>query len=324
MTKFEKYWLVSLFGALAVSAYPLYMAYSVIRDMSLYGFVAKENFPKYIIPYAPIAAAVIVAVLIMPLMIVFAKRFAVLTASAVSLIVFFAAELMLESQVIVRSNVVTTLESWQVYMCYIPPQTTETRTWKAVDVLIGDYSPTFKIHFYLISVVLIITIINCVYGFAQIIRTQNKSRCKSLAVQSVCTVLFLGLCIFACFTAFFRDGELTVSALSAFLMSLFFVMLGVTSGTYAGSFLIGRKKIVSVLIPSAIASLVTLAMYIGETFLLSGHLYRFGSGFLFESISKIVLAPIDILVIALSGLINAAICYLVNKNNSVSGAGIQE
>ena len=313
MKAFRKYWIFCLLGTLAVSFYPLYMGVRVVSDMLTTGTVLKENYPKYIIPYTPIAAAVIAAVALMPVLLKYAKKNSLLFASIFSLIVFTASELLLESKVIVTATVDTTLESWQMYMCYIPPESYETRTWRAVDILIGEYSPLFKFHFYMISMILIISILNCLYGFAQMIRSNNHRRCKSLIVQSICTALFLGLCIFACFTAFFRDGEITVSALSAFLMILFFVVLGVTAGTYTGSFFIGRKKYVSVLIPSVTASLATLAMYIGETFLLGGHLYRFGTGFLFDGIAGIVIAPIDALAIVLSGLVTAVLCYCLNR-----------
>lgn len=313
MKGFKKYWIFTLIGTLAVAFYPLYMGAKVIFDMIDKGTVLGEDFPKYIIPYTPIAIAVIIAVILMPLLFKFIKKFLTLTASCLSLGIFLITEWLFESQVIVTTSAAATLESWQMYMCYVPPDMFETRTWKAVDVLIGNYSPAFKLHFYLISAVLIIAIVNCLYGFAQMVRTNNRLRCKALVVQSVCTAFFLGLCILACFTAFFRDGEITVSALSAILMGLFFIGLGVTAGTYAGSFLLGKKKCVSVFIPAAIASLVTLVMYIGEMCLLSGHLYRFGWGFIFEGIPGIVLAPIDILIVILAGCINAAVCGALNR-----------
>ena len=313
MTTFKKYWIFSLLGTLAVSFYPLYMGVRVVSDMLTTGTVLKENYPKYIIPYTPIAVAVIIAVALMPVLLKYVKKNSFLLASIFSLIVFFVSELLLESKVIVTATVETTLESWQMMMCYIPPESYETRTWRAVDILICEYSPLFKMHFYTISMILIISILNCLYGFAQIIRLNDRRRCKSLIVQSICTALFLGLCIFACFTAFFRDGELTVSALSAVLMILFFVVLGVTAGTYTGSFFIGRRKYVSILLPSVTASLVTFAMYIGETFLLSGHLYRFGTGFLFDGIAEMVIAPIDAITVVLSGLVTAVLCYCLNR-----------
>lgn len=315
MTRFKRFYLLFVIGVLIASFYPLYMGVKVVADMVRDGTVLAENYPKYIIPYTPISLAVIIAVLLLPVLMKYARKFALAAASAISLIIFFVSELLLESKVIITANIKTTLESWQMFMCYVPPEGYQTRTWRAVDVLIGDYSPAFKIHFYIISVVLIIALLNCFYGFAQMIITQNKSRLKALVVQSVSAALFLGLCILACFTAFFRDGEITVSALSAVLMSLFFVVLGVTAGVYAGSLLIGKKKALSVLLPSMVASIVTLIMYIGEMILLSGHLYRFGSGFLFDGLAGIVLAPVDILIIMASGGINAAICRTFSKSS---------
>lgn len=316
MTKFKKYWLFTVIGTLTVSLYPLYMGFRVIRDMIVDGTVIEKNYPKYIIPYAPIAVAVIAAVIIMPLLLKYVKKYSYLTAFAFSLAVFFITELLLESKVIITSTVDTTLESWQMFMCYVPPEGFITRTWTPIDILIGDYSPTFKIHFYLISAILIVSIINCVYSFGDMIRKKDSTRRKALIVQSICTALFLGLCILACFTAFFRDGELIVSPLSAFLMILFFIVLGVTAGVYFGSFALNRSRLASVILPSVAASIVTLVMYIGEMFLLSGHLYRFGEGFFFDGFPGIVLAPIDILVIILSGIINAAFCHFLNLKKS--------
>lgn len=315
---FRFYWLLVLIGTLAVSAYPIYMGLKVIRHMMLYGEVHRAEFPKYIIPYTPIAIAVIAAVLLLPLLLKKLKRFALPVASGISLAVFFVTELLLESKVIVTATVRTTLESWQMYMCYVTPETFETRKWRAVDVLVGDYSPTFKIHFYLISVVLILAILNCLYGFGQMLLSGNRRKKKALVIQAACTTAFLGLCIMACFTAFFRDGELTVSSVSACLMGVFFVLLGVTVGTYAVSFLLGKRKSVAVGIPAAAGGLTALAMYIGEMFLLSGHLYRFGTGFFYRGIPGIVLAPVDILIVLLAGAGSGGIGFLLKKDRNIA------
>jgi hypothetical protein len=152
---------------------------------------------------------------------------------------------------------------------------------------------------------LIITILNSFYGFGQMIKYGENKRLKSLIIQSVCSFTFLGLCILACFTAFWRDGSIQVSSLSAALMTVFFALFGITAGVFVGSFLLGRRKLISVWIPAISASVMTLLMYIGEMILLNGHLYILGSGFLFESLPGIVFAPIDLLVILLSGCITA-------------------
>ncbi|MBQ2729700.1 MAG: hypothetical protein IJF69_02895 [Clostridia bacterium] len=322
--QFDLYYLLSCLGVLIASYYPLSMGIRVITDMIVNGTVLKEDYPKYIIPYTPISIAIIIGVILMPLCMRFFKRFALIGGTSVAIGFFFAFELLFEQKVVISTaETVTKLEDWQMYMCYMPPEgwgetVTTYKTQTAVDILMGDYNPAFKLHFYIISVVLIITILNSLYGFGQMIKNGKNNRCKSLILQSVCSLTFLGLCILACFTAFWRDGSIKVSPLSATLMTVFFVLLGVTVGIFVGSFLLEKRKLISIWIPSIVASFMTFLMYIGEMYLLNGHLYSFGTGFIFESISGIVFAPVDIIIVFTSGLISLIICYILNHNKSIS------
>ena len=147
------------------------------------------------------------------------------------------------------------------------------------------------------------------------IQTGDKSRRKPLIIQSIASGAFLGMCIWACFTAFYRNGDIEVSALSAILMSVFFVLFGVTIGIYVASFTLNKKPLLSVWLPYISASVVTLIMYIGEMILLSGHLYRFGDGFFFKGIPGIVLAPVDMVVVIASGVVAAIISNAVRNKN---------
>lgn len=316
---FRKYYLFSLLGVLLASCYPIYMGISVIVDMIRYGTVYAENYPKYIIPYTPIALALLVCVALIPVALKYFEKYALLFGTVISTVLFFVFEFILERAVTVTRTVTgifSTLEDWQMFMCYVPPNSFEKRTWTEVDVLMGEYSPAFKLHFYIISIVLIISILNCFYGFAKMIHTGDKSRRKSLVIQSVASGAFLGMCIWACFTAFYRNGDIQVSALSAALMSVFFVLFGVTVGIYIESFTLNKKPLLSVWLPSVSAAVVTLVMYIGEMILLSGHLYRFGDGFFFAGIPGIILAPVDIVVILGSGVMTAIIASFVRNKNT--------
>ena len=315
---FNRYYLLSCIGVLIVSYYPLSMGVRVITDMIVNGSVMKENYPKYIIPYTPMCIAIIVGVLLMPLRIKLFRRFALVGGAFIATGVFFTIELLFEQKVVVSTaETVTKLEDWQMFMCYVPPEgwgenLTTYKTQTAVDILMGDYNPAFKLHFYLISVVLIITILNCLYGFGQMVKNGEKKRLKSLILQSACSLAFLGLCILACYTAFWRDGSIQVSTLSATLMTVFFVLFGVTVGVFVGSFLLGKRKFVSIWIPSIVASVMTFLMYIGEMILLNGHLYSFGTEFMFDSVPGIVFAPIDLLIILAAACITALIFTLLN------------
>ena len=320
----KRYYLLAMAGVLLASAYPIYMGISVVADMIRFGTVYAENYPKYIIPYTPIALAVMLGVALMPALIRRQNKRALLTGSAISTAAFFASEWVLESLVTVTRTVTemvptfdpAKLEDWQMYMCYVPPTGYEERTWTEVDVLMGEYSPWFKLHFYIISIVLVISILNCFYGFAQMILSGDHSRRRPLILQSVASGAFLGMCIWACFTAFYRDGSIRVSGLSALLMCAFFVLFGVTMGIYVASLTMGKTRLLAVTVPAVTASAVTLVMYIGEMILLSGHLYRFGDGFLFDGIPGIVLSPVDILMILLSGMITYCIAHWIEADNS--------
>lgn len=319
---YNRFYLLSFIGVLATSCYPLWMGVRVITDMVASGTVMKENYPKYIIPYTPICLAVFLGVLLMPFCAKRFKQFAQVGGSVAATAAFFILELLFEKKVVVTTaETVTRLEDWQMYMCWAPPggwgETVMIyKTETAVEILMGEYNPAFKLHFYVISVVLILSLLNCFYGFGQLIRTGSKKRLKSLILQSVCSSAFLGLCILACFTAFWRDGSIQVSPLSAILMTLFFVLLGVTAGVFAGSFLLDKDKFISVWIPSIVASVMTLLMYVGEMILLHGHLYRFGEGFLFNGIPGIVLAPVDLFTIVISGGITALIFRWLNRKKN--------
>ncbi len=313
------YWLCSMACVLMASFYPLYMGVRVISDMIRDGTVLKENYPKYVIPYTPLAFAVILGILLMPIFLRLMKRAAVFGGTTVSLAAFFGAEFWFEQSIVVSTAETTVkLEDWQMFMCYAPPgdwgeTVTDYKTHTAVEILMGEYNPAFKLHFYLISVILILALLNCFYGFAQIIRTGDRSRKRALIMQSVSAVAFLGLCILACFTAFWRDGNIKVSALSASLMSAFFILMGLTVGIFFGSLLLNRKDAVLVWFPAALSAAVTLLMYIGEMILLHGHLYRFGSGFFFDGLPNIVLAPVDILVILASGSLMYLLMRMLRK-----------
>ena len=305
---YKKYCRYSLAAVIAISVYPLYMGVCVLVKMAQNGAVPVEEYPKYIIPYTPVAVALIVGVMLIPLLQRRSEKLDLLYGSVASTAVFFLAERIMETKVLVQTQELIPLESWQMSLCYTPPEQYETRTWEAVDVLLGGYSPAFKIHFYLISVVIIVSLLNCFYGFARMILTGDRGRKKALTVQAITGMAFVGMCIWACFTAFYRTGELTVSPLSAVLMAVFFALLGITMGVYTGSFTLRKRKPLAAALPAAVAVFVTAAMYLGEMVLLNGNLYRFGEGFLFEGLGRLVLAPVDIIVILAAGLITLLIC----------------
>lgn len=340
--KLNKYYIFSAIGILAASFYPLYMGVCVVSDMITNGTVMKEDYPKYIIPYTPISLALIMGILLMPLLMKYIRH-PLFLASILSVAVFFGAELLLENKVVVTtSSIPVELDDWQMYMCMsvgpigskgigsysdferygsasIEPVAKVEGTQTAAEILMGNYNPAFKLHFYVISLLLILSVLNCFYGFAYVIQSGEKKKLRTLVMQAISSGIFLGLCILACFTAFFRNGQIQVSFISAALMTVFFVLFGINAGIYEASFLHGKNKRIFIMLPAVTASLMTAIMYIGELILLSGHLYRFGKGFLFrglwsgirdfnpDGMFNLGLAPIDFIIILAAGIICAGI-----------------
>lgn len=308
----RRYSLWTLIGVLIASFYPLLMGIRVVVDMIRLGAIDQADYPKYIIPYAPISLAVLTGVLLMPHLIPRRKRFTVRSGYLIAIAVFFAFEWLFEAICFVKQDSSRySLGAWQMYSCIqisIPQ-----RDLTAIDVLTGNYNPAFKLHFYLISIILILAILNSIYGFGQMVHTGEQKRRKALVIQSVCTAMFLGLCILACFTAFWRDGSLTVSPLSAILMVIFFILLGVTLGMYVGSYLLEKRKWVCIVVPSVAAMLTTTFMYIGELILLDGKLYVLGHGDLFHGIGTSSVSLADILTILTAGLVTAFLCAVIRR-----------
>ena len=314
---FRNYWLLACGCVLLASVYPLMMGVRVVADMLIQGSVLKENYPKYIIPYTPISLALLLGALLMPLWFRWLKKYALAGASVLSVGAFFGFELLLERLVVVTSQEIVTkatLEDWQMYMCWVPAEgTVLNKVETAVQILMGEYNPAFKLHFYVISLVLILSLLNCLYGFGQMVRTGDTRRKKALILQTVSALAFLGLCILACFTAFWRDGSLEVSPLSAFLMTLFFLLFGITAGIFTGSLLLEKGRLRRIRLSALAASEMTLVMYVGELILLHGHLYSLGEGFLFKGLPGIVLSPFDLMTVLASGLITAGIFRLLQE-----------
>ncbi len=310
--KIRNRWLISLVLIIAASFYPLYMGAKVIFDMIGDGSVLAENYPKYLIPYTPVSAAVIFGTLLLPILVKYLKKAAYAVSAFLSVAVFLVTELLLERLVIITETVETTLESWQMFMCYVAPSSYTTKIYSAGEMLIGDYSPAFKLHFYIISVLLVAAILNCIYGYAQL-DEGNKKRDTVLALQAISTFLFLALCILACFTAFWRTGELAVSPLSAILMTVFFIVFGLTSGILHASFAVGKGKLCSSVLPSVTSAITVVLMYLGELILLDGKLYRYGAGVFFEPMGRIAFSPCDIVIVISAFLLCYLILYLVER-----------
>jgi len=300
-------YLLSLGIVLLASVYPIYMGVVVLWAYIQNGGIAAVDYPTYIIPYTPISIAVIICTAALPLIFKLCKKFTLPILSILGAALFLVAQIGFE-QITVFPDVLPNINdvsptmnivTWQMILCIMTPEI-ESAIW---DPLSAQYDPAFKIHFYAIALLTVLAAIGVVYGFYKMAHTKNVARTKPLIAQLIAVLVFIGLCILASFTAFFRTGAITLSPVSAFLMTAFFVVFGVTAGTYAGTWLYEKRKLFSIIIPSIIAMLITVVMYIGEMVMMNQGLFRRGTGFLFRSLGVLPFSAFDMITIAISGMI---------------------
>jgi len=315
----KTFYILSIVTVCMFSFYPLQMGARVLLALWQDGYVRAEAYPKYLIPYTPIVLAILASVVLLPLFVRLCKKWALLSVSVFGAGMFLLTETLFE-QITVFSLQEGTADigSWQTYLCIATPQVMETVEYRETigAALAERYNPVFKLHFYLIALLIVFAVIGLVHGIGKTLRTQDHRRWKPLILQAASVAVFIGLCILACFTAFYRTGDINISALSAGLMSVFFIVFGLTAGAYAGSLLYGASPVFARLIPAAIAVLTAILMYVGELVMMGGTLFRFGTGILFEPLGAFVLAPVDLLVIAVSGLLTHLLLYLMRDRRT--------
>jgi hypothetical protein len=288
----RKYYLISLGILLALSAYPLVMGVKIIVLQIMQGGIRPTDYARYVIPYTAVCVSVLVSAAVYPL---FRKlgKIALPAATALALCLFAAIELLIES--IVRPALML-----QLLSCVYTPT--------AVYAFQGLYGDSYKIHYFLVSFLLVTLVTGVFYGYAKLLSGRERAKKVPLILQSAVTVLLLGLCIFANFTGFFREKTDYLTPLSSMLTGLYFVVLGTAAGIYTGSLLIGRGRLLSVWLPAVVSVLVCIVMYFGEYSMFQGTLYRFGQGWFYEGIPNLALAPADILVVFFTGA--AAACAM--------------
>lgn len=295
----KKVYLLSVGSIILTSTYPIYMGIVMILSYIQNGGIDVSDYPSYIIPYTPISIALILCTVFLPFVNKLCNRYALPALSVLGVSFFLVAETIFEQiAVFTDSSTKISIETWQLLSCIATPQV-KNSIWDSLNI---RYNPLFKIHFYAISALIVLSVISVIYGFYIMAYKQNFAKRKPLVAQLISVIVFIGLCIFACFTAFFRTGNIVVSPISAVLMTLFFLVFGITGGVYTGTWLYNKPKLVSIIIPSAVAITLTIFMYIGEMIMMGGALFKFGNGFLFNSIGITPLSLIDILTVLLSGV----------------------
>ncbi len=312
---YRNFYFISLAIIVILSAYPIYMGVKIATEYLANGYVLNIDYPKYVIPYTPMCIAIIVSAAIIPLFYRYAKRAAQLISSVLGVGIFLVFERLFEQIEVKVFAVSWTLaptipvDSWQLSLCVATPEVLQA---------IGkptytDNNPAYKVHFYIIAILIIVCTVGILCGFTKMIRENRTEMKKSLVTQTVALALFVGLCILACFTAFYRNGTIYISPLSAFLTGLFFVVFGCTFGLFIAGFVYRKKLWIAYTLPTVSACAMTVVMYVGELVLMGGRVFRFGVGTFFSQMGKIPLSPCDILIILAAGVITLVVTACLRR-----------
>ncbi len=331
------YWL-TLAVLFVLSAYPLINGARMVYLSIMNGAIEPEEYAKYVVPYAAMCFSIILFAAFQPL-ICRIKRVPFMVGLLGAFAAFTAIEQFFESMrinttamtlidpALLNAGSAITLQPsaevdvWQASLCAVSPLTREQSVAYASRdryfyVMAND---TYKIHYYLISFILIAMVCGLVYGIAQMIRTGDSGRRKPLVLQGIATAALVALCVFANTTAFFRQAEPIQTPLASILTCMFFAVFGSAVGVYAGSFHLSKSKRLGLGLPVLLSAVTVLGLYIGEAAMMEGGLYRFGTGWFFEGLPGIALAPADIIVILSSAVLTWVILHFTWKRGSWPG-----
>jgi hypothetical protein len=315
---YRRFYVFSLAVLLALSAYPVFngarMAFLGITD----GAVSPEAYAKYVVPYAAICLSVILFAVFQPLLFR-TGRFAFPAGLAGACGIFIAAEQFFEHIRIATAGMSlvdpaslsagrapvlpsAAADAWQASLCIASPLT---RGQTVAYASQGRYfyvmaNSTYKVHYYLIALLLIAMICRLIYGVGRRLRSGDRTNPKPLVLQGISVSALTALCVFANTTALFRQTAAIQTPLASLLTCLFFVVLGAAVGTYTGSFLLGKGKGLALSLPVLSSAAAVTLMYAGEAVMMKGGLYRFGTGWFFAGLPVISLAPADMAVILLA------------------------
>ena len=331
----KRFYPLSIAVLAVLSSYPLINGVRMAIISNANGSIEPDQYAKYVVPYAAICVSLLLYAVLQPLFHK-AKQLALPLGLALAYSVFFAVERFFETMQIHVAGMTlidaaslspdpagssATVDIWQAALCVVSPEVRGQSLTYAVEeryyYILGGGS--YKIHYYLISLILITMVSGLIYGISKALRSGDASQKRPLILRGISTAALVSLCVFANATAFFRQAAPIQTTLASILTGAFFVVLGAAAGIYAGSFLLKRDSRLGIGLPVLIAFCAAILMYIGESSMMGGNLYRFGTGWLFNGLPMIALAPVDILIVVLSG--TAAFIILRTARKHVNWPG---
>jgi len=335
MNNNKRFYITSLAVLAVLSAYPLINGARMAYLSAVNGAIEPEQYAKYVVPYAAICISLLLYAALQPLFFKL-KRFAfpagITTAYGVFFVVgrFFetmqirVTGMMLIDPATMAADVAassTTADLWQSALCIASPNMWQgLPAYELSDRLVYVMgNSAYKLHYYMISLLLITMVCGLIYSITKMIRINDPSQIKPVNLRGASTAALTALCIFANTTAFFRQPAPIQTPLASVLTGSFFIILGISAGLYVGSYMIRKGNKTGTYIPVSVAVCATVLMYVGEAVMMRGNLYRFGIGWFFDPLPAVVLAPVDVLIVLLSGAVTWLLIRLTRKYENWPG-----
>lgn len=76
------------------------------------------------------------------------------------------------------------LDSWQYSLCIATPEVLEA----IGEPIYAENNPAYKVHFYIIAIVILLAVLNTAFGFYNMILENNREREKPLIAQLVAVI----------------------------------------------------------------------------------------------------------------------------------------
>lgn len=262
------------------------------------------NLPQWIIPYAAIGLALILAAAVWPLIKVFESVPVHIISLAVGITAFVCFELLFERIPALSQEKLSDIYSAQALLCVTPVSKFYPGG------VPKQFSPVIRLHFYIISIILVLIFTKVILdGFIAAEKSRRLGRAYFIRLFTGAFLLIV--CIIGNATDFFRNGSRELPLISIVLTVLFFILQSTSAGLFAAGFFEDNLFI------APITSIITCVLvYTGEYFVLGGCFYKLGTGAFFtgffqlEGTVNTSLSPADLAIILFSGLLSFIICVV--------------
>ena len=243
---FKRFYLTALFPLIFLSAYPVAMGTGIAVLSFQNGRILPEYYEQTVIPYAAVCSSILLTLLLYPLLSKL-RRFSLPSATV------FAAGLFLGLEYYMENITIHSPEALSAYKWQLESHIGSAEATQAFQML---YDNTYRIHYYITSLMLIVLVIGLIYSYENRIQSEEGGRKNLFRLQLIFTILFVVFCAFVNAASYLRKVSFLTEAVDYLIslsptLTVFFNLVTAWPLAYMAGFLSGKRRLVSVFIPAA-------------------------------------------------------------------------